>query len=254
MVAAPAFHPLRQPDGTLPAIDVYPVGGRHTMPSLAHERARLILLEILLALLAPASLVAAELAVLWNPRNLREHLLPDLLVALGAGEDDPAYGVLRKQYRLWDEAGPPDLVIELASRTTVGRDNLGKKEDYARLGVREYVQFDPLEEHLRPGLRVYRLRRGVYAPVAPRTDGSVPSGVLDEYAWVRQGIHLRLRERASGLLVPTPEEARRAAEAARQAAEAHAATVEAHAAVVEDENARLRAEIARLRAGLPPIG
>lgn len=122
--------------------------------------------------------------------------------------------------------------------------------------MREYVQFDPLEEYLQPGLRVYRLRRGVYAPAAARKDGSVPSGVLGEYDWVRQGIHLRLRERASGLLVPTPEEARQAAEAARREAvagwaqEAAARTdAEAHAAAVEDENARLRAEIARLRAG-----
>lgn len=225
------------------------------MPSLAHERARLIIVELLLSLLAPGSLVAVELAVLWNPRDFRDHLLPDIMVALGAGEHDPVYGVLRKQYRIWDEAGPPDLVIELASKTTVGRDNLGKREDYARLGVREYVQFDPLEEFLRPSLRAYRMRNGVYVPAQARRDGSTRSSTLRAYDWVRQGIYLRLRERATGLLVPTPMEARAAAEAARAReaaaradAEARTTDAEARAAAAEAENARLRAEIARLRA------
>jgi Uma2 family endonuclease len=251
MVTVPPHHPLRQPDGTLPDIGIYPVGGRHTMPSLAHERARLVIVELLLSLLAPGSLVAVELAVLWNPNNLRDHLLPDIMVALGAGEDDPLYGVLRKQYRIWDEAEPPDLVIELASKTTVGRDNLGKKEDYARLGVREYVQFDPLEEFLQPGLRAYRLRNGVYVPAPARGDGSVRGGVLPAYDWVRQGIYLRLRERATGMLVPTPTEARDAAEAAQAREAAARAAAEARAGNAEAEIARLRAEIARLQAEPP---
>jgi Uma2 family endonuclease len=250
------------------------------MPSLAHERARLIIMQILISLLAPGSLVAAELALLWNPKNLRDHLLPDIMVALGAGEDDPVYGVLRKQYRIWHEDGPPDLVIELASKTTVGRDKLGKKEDYAALGVREYVQFDPLEEFLQPGLQAYRLRDGVYEAVAPADDGSMPSLALIGYDWVRDGIYLRLRDRATERLVPTPEEARareaaraRAAERAeraakaRAAAEAERAEAEAHAraaaeaerdqaaaraAAAENEVARLQAQIARLQANLPP--
>jgi Uma2 family endonuclease len=226
-----ASAPFRQPE-PLPDISIYPVGGRHRMPSFAHERARLIIMQILIRLFAPAGMVASELALMWDPDNLRTHLLPDTMVALGVGELDPIYGVLRNQYRIWHEGKPPDLVIELASRTTVGRDNLGKKEDYAALGVPEYVQFDPLRKYLRSGLRVYQLRGGVYRPVHAQPQGAASSAVLSGYEWLQQDIYLRLRDRATGLLVPTPDEARAAAEA--------------RALIAEEEVARLRAEIARL--------
>ena len=250
------------------------------MPSFAHERARLVIVQVLIALLAPRSLVAEELALMWDPHNLRDHLLPDVMMALDVGEYDAVYGVLRNQYRIWDEGKPPDLVIELASKTTVGRDRLGKKEDYARLEVREYVQFDPLEQYLRPGLQVYRLRGDAYEPAPETEDGAVPSEVLPGYAWLQVGIQLRLRVQATGRLVPTPQEAQAQAEAARaqaeaaqaqaevervreaaarQAAEAerareaeHAAAAMARAQEAEDEVVRLRAEIARLQAGVLP--
>jgi Uma2 family endonuclease len=278
-------HPLRRPDVTLPDVRDYPEGESNVMPSLAHERARTKILEILLDLYAPTSLVALELAILRDPHNWRDHLVPDILVALGAGEIDPMYHVLRRQYRLWDEDGPPHLVIEFASRTTIGRDNVGKRvaaavdrpgpvaaasplgcprgEDYAAMGVREYVQFDPLEEFLRPGLQVYQLDNGSYQRVQPAADGALPSGVLDGYDWVQQGILLRLRDRTTGKLVPTPQEARdREAERARMEAEraqaaerslrdAEAARVQAEEARARDAEAemeRLRAEIARLHA------
>jgi Uma2 family endonuclease len=222
------------------------------MPSFAHERARLIIMQILIRLFAPASLVASELALMWDPHNLRAHLLPDIMVALGVGELDPVYHVLRNQYRIWHEGEPPDLVIELASRTTVGRDNLGKKEDYAALGVPEYVQFDPLRKYLRSGLRVYRLQRGVYRPVHAQPHGAVPSVALSGYEWLQQDIYLRLRDDATGALVPTPDEERAEAEAARDRESVRADAEAARAQAAEDEVARLRAEIARLRGGASP--
>jgi hypothetical protein len=207
------------------------------MPSFAHDEARTVSRGLLRTVLTAQDLVVGELAIVWDPDDLRRHLVPDLLVALGAGELDPVYGVKRLQYRIWDEQGPPDLVVEFASRSTVGRDNLGKKEDYANLAVQEYVQFDPLGELLDPRLRVYRLVSSGYEPVPAAGDGAVASLVVDGYAWVVVGDLLRLREEVTGQLVPTPEEARMAAEARADAA--------------EGELARLRAELARLR-GMPP--
>lgn len=234
------------------------------MPSYAHDVARTIARAQLRTVLPEWDLVVGELAVLWDPHDHRRHLVPDLMVALGAGELDPVYGVLRLQYRIWDEQGPPDLVVEFASRSTVGRDNLGKKEDYAGLGVREYVQFDPLGELLDPRLQVYRLVAGGYERVAAAADGAVPSQVVAGYAWVAAGDQLRLRERATGRLVPTPEEARAAAEeqarqerAARQDAEERAAREEqarqdAEERAIREEQGRLAAEarIAALEAQL----
>jgi hypothetical protein len=57
--------------------------------------------------------------------------------------------------------------------------------DYALVGVREYVQFDPLEETLSPGLRVDHLRKTRYQQVTPDTRGGFPSVVLPTYGWVR---------------------------------------------------------------------
>lgn len=212
------------------------------MPSVAHEQARTQTIGLVRTVAPPDDLVAGELAVLWDPRDLREHLMPDLMVARGVGQMDPVYGILRRQYRIWDEGKPPDLIAEFASPSTVGRDSLGKQEDYARMGVREYVQFDPLEELLQPGLRVYRLRGGVYRVVAPAADGSVASAVLAGYDWLQVGMHLRLRDQATGRLVPTPEEAQAAAEKARREAEARARAAEERVARLEAE---LRAALAR---------
>jgi Uma2 family endonuclease len=239
----------------VPDVHIYPEGQFRTMPSMAHERARTLTTALLGSVAAPTDLMASELALLWNPRDLREHLVPDILVALGVGDLDPVYGILRRQYRAWDEGKVPDLIVEYASPSTVVRDMLGKKEDYARLGVREYVQFDPLEESFQPGLRVYRLRRKSYREVPAGTDGAVPSLVLVGYEWVQMGLHLRLRERKTRRLVATAEEAwareaaaRLAAEEARAAAEQAQSREAARAAAAEAELARLRAEIARLRA------
>ncbi len=77
---------------------------------------------------------------------------------------------------------------------------------------------------------------GIWCPIggytgAPTTvDGAVPSLVVAGYAWITVGDLLRLRDEATGRLVPTTKEALLAA---------------------EEEVARLRAELERLR-GVPP--
>jgi hypothetical protein len=215
------------------------------MPSLVHEEARSQTRALLLAVAPPADLVASELPVMWDPSDLRRYLMPDLMLVRSAGRMDVVYKVPRRQYRIWQENRAPDLVIEFASPSTVSRDTLGKKEDYATLGVREYVQFDPLEEMFRPGLRVYRLRGGVYLPATPARDGSVASAVLRGYAWLKVEEHLRLRDRTTGRLVPTPEEARRQAE--QQRAQEAAARQRAEQQRAQEAAARQRAEEERER-------
>jgi hypothetical protein len=242
-MATPSIRQRGRPEG-MRDLSEYPIGGSNAMPSFLHGRTLLTIEEVLIRLLAPESLVARELLVMKNPHNLRDNLLPDLLVKLGAGELDPVYGVPRNQYRNWDEGGPPDLVLEAASKTTVGRDSAGKKEDYAAMGVREYVQFDPTGELLEPRLKVFYLAGTRFVPAPVAADGSVRSMVLEGYAWVRLGDVLRLRDAASGQLAPTPAEAAEAAEAARADAMRR----------VEDKDAEiaaLRAELARFRGAGP---
>ena len=138
---APAPAPAR--DRRLEAAR-YPDRGNTVMPTVAHEVARLVARDVLATSLEPEALVAVELIRYLRYGDPKRFLVPDVLVALGAGQEDPVRGGRRHVYWIWDEGGPPDLVIELASKRTVTRDNVGKKEDYAACGMREYVQFDPL--------------------------------------------------------------------------------------------------------------
>ncbi|MGH2388424.1 MAG: Uma2 family endonuclease, partial [Chloroflexota bacterium] len=205
-----------------------------------------------------------------DEHNLRRHLTPDVFVARGVGEFDPVYGIPRAQYRLWEEGRVPDLVYEGASPSTIYRDSAGKKDNYAVLGVREYVQFDPTGEMLSPRLQVFRLGQASrYEAVTPEADGSVRCVTLPGYDWLIDGYLLRLRERATGRLVPTAREqaatararadaegeraameaARAEREMVRAGAEAERAAMEAaRADSAEAELMRLREQVARLQA------
>jgi len=246
----------------VPDIRVYPQSGNRPMPSTEHGRSQRTMAAILEEILPEDDIVVVELMLLLDRHNWTRQLTPDLFVALGVGPLDPVYRVLRRQYRLWDEEHVPDLVYEAASPSTFARDSAGKKDDYAALGVREYVQFDPVGGLLDPRLQVFRLNQwSVYEPVPAEEDGSVRSVTLPRYDWVITGYLLRLRDRVTGILVPTPLE-RANAEAARanieadradtetrradaEAARANSEAERAHLAEMETE--RLRAELARLR-------
>jgi Uma2 family endonuclease len=218
--------PVRLAPG-FPDIRDYPQSGNRTMPSTLHERAQRTVAMLLEAIVAPDDIVAVELMVLLDAGNWRRHLTPDVFVALGVSALDPVYSVPRRQYRLWDEGKVPDLVYEGASPSTKDRDSAGKKDDYAAMGVREYVQFDPLGELLFPQLQVHRLTTfGSYQRVVAQSDGSVRCVTFPDYDWLIVGYLLRLRDRATGHLVPTPGE---------------------RADSAETELARLREQLARLR-------
>ena len=69
--------------------------------------------------------------------------------------------------------GPPDLVVEILSRSTRSVDLVPKANLYAHGGVPEYWVADPDE----PSLIVYALREGRYEPV-PAEPGTARSLVL----------------------------------------------------------------------------
>ncbi len=276
--AAMATMPVRLAPG-VPDIGEYPVSGNRPMPSTQHQRAQRTAALLLEDILPPEDVVGEELMILLDAHNLRRHLTPDVFVARGVGEFDPVYGLPRRQYRIWDEGKVPDLVYEGASPSTFYRDSAGKKDDYAALGVREYVQFDPTGGMLSPRLQVFRLGlTGRYEAVAADSDGSVRCVTLPDYDWLIEGFLLRLRDRTTGRLVPTQREQtaaaralaasareqaasareQAAAESVRAQAEATRAEIEAARAEVEAAHARLEAaradsaeaELARLRVQL----
>jgi Uma2 family endonuclease len=141
----------------------------------------------------------------------------------------------RRKYLLWEEGKVPCFVLETTSESTRDRDE-EKKGIYAKLGVEEYFQFDPLGEYLSPRLQGHRLMGGRYRPIRPNADGSLVSrstGVI----FRAEGTQLRLTDAATGAPLLRNEEerkARRQAEKAQRQAEKKAAT-EAKARQQADE-------------------
>jgi Uma2 family endonuclease len=198
----------------------------------------------------PSVYVSGNMMMYYEPGNRSAVFSPDVFVALGAGDGE------RRVYKIWDEACPPTVVIEVSSRSTAREDKVRKRELCERLGVQEYWLYDPANEGPGPPLQGWRLRGWRYAPIVPEADGSLASGALG----------LRLRVEADGLVnlydvdghcLPRLDDVYAGwaagaaladrAEADRRAAEARAAAAEAAQATAEAEVVRLRSELARAR-------
>lgn len=73
--------------------------------------------------------------------------------------------------------GPPDIVVEIVSPSSGGRDRIRKAALYAMNGVREYWLVDPKEKEI----VVQILEQGVFVPIE-QTAGTARSVVLEEFA------------------------------------------------------------------------
>jgi hypothetical protein len=117
----------------------------------------------------------------------------------------------------------------MASKHT-WREDLGEKRLlYERLGVREYILFDPEGKYLRPRLLAFRLVEGRYEFIAPDADDRLRSEELGLFLKAGRRM-LRLIDAATGNLVPTRQEQ---AEQAQRQAEALAAEVARLKALLE---------------------
>lgn len=158
---------------------------------------------------------------------------PDILVhpTLGEGE--------RTWLSLVDD-GPPALIIEVASPSTAVDHDLnlmsprGKPSVYERIGVLEYLVFDPIGQILPGQVRAWRRGARGYEPWEAEGDGRWHSGALG-VSFAPQGLWLRLYDQ-NGQLVSTIREMHRERQRLSDANRAQA-----------DELARLRAELRRLR-------
>lgn len=132
----------------------------------------------------------------------------------------------RRIYKVWEEGGAvPSFVLEVTSRSTRAEDCGSKRGVYAYLGVREYWQYDPTGDYLRPPLRGW-VRDGdqyreIQRGLGPDRDFALLSEVLGLELHLHAG-RLRFRDPATSAWLRTYRESaddRRAAEAARAAAE-----------------------------------
>ena len=140
----------------------------------------------------PDVYVSGNLFIYYEEGNPRAVVAPDVFVVLGADRAD------RSTYRLWEEPKAPDFVLEITSRSTRREDQVHKRELYRSLGVREYWQFDPTNDYLRPPLQGLELVAGDYRRLPARElEGGMPA-----LASVVLGLELRLTERGLRLHDP----------------------------------------------------
>jgi len=176
---------------------------------------------------APDVHVGGNLFLYYVQGDPRGVVSPDVYVTKGIPKG------LRRIYKLWEEKKPPSLVIEVTSDSTRDEDLRKKKGIYERLGVEEYLLFDPLGDYLEPRLQGYRLVSRRYQPLSLESDGSLTSRTIG-LKLLPEGHRLRLIDPATGEPLLSDQEVRnRLAEeaAARRAA--------------EEEIVRLRRELAR---------
>ena len=172
--------------------------------------------------------VGGNLFLCYRKGDPSAALAPDVLLAKGVTKWD------RPNYLLWEETAP-SLVMEITSRKTRGEDRGKKKDVYERIGVEEYVLFDPYGDWLRPRLQGFRLDRGRYQPIAPDEDGSLASRTTG-LILRPEGERLRLFDPAAGKPLLWTDEL----DGAR--AEAEAALAGAEAALAEERAVRRKLE------------
>lgn len=184
--------------------------------------------------------VTGNILLFYRRGNRRKHVSPDVMVVKGL---DPHQ---RDNYLLWEEGKPPDVVIEVTSKSTRDEDLEDKFEIYRdEIKVREYFLFDPRAEYLKPSLKGYRLVRGNYVPIKQVND-RLPSKGLGLHL-ERHGTELRFGNPKTGQWLPTLRESRDEAEQSRHQSElARQQAVQARQAL-QAENERLRRELEALK-------
>jgi len=121
--------------------------------------------------------VSGNLFIRYREQGIEKRVAPDTFVIFGMSNED------RTSYKLWEGGKAPDFVLEITSKGTVTKDREQNPAIYRGFGVKEYFQYDPTGEYLRPtSLQGVRLEQGQYVPIAatilPNQVLSLPSQVL----------------------------------------------------------------------------
>ncbi len=172
--------------------------------------------------------VSGDLLIYYEEGNPRVSIAPDVFVVFGVEKRE------RLNYKLWEEGRAPSFVLEVASPST--RDDLGRS-GYARLGVREYWQYDPSGEYLPARLQGERLTRSGYVrqPALTAPDGALTfrSETLALELRAAPGREMRFRDPTTGDDLRSHDEEA----AGRLAAESRVAAAETRAAAAAEDRA-----------------
>ena len=111
--------------------------------------------------------VSGNLFIYYEQGNPKAVVAPDVFVVFDVEKKK------RPSYRVWEEQGNvPDFVLEITSKSTTSEDRGTKKGLYAYLGVKEYFQYDPNADYLKPSLQGFRLVEGNYLPLLEQLNDS----------------------------------------------------------------------------------
>lgn len=191
--------------------------------------------------------VSGNMFIYYEKGNPGAVVAPDVFVVMGAPNHD------RRSYLLWQEPKAPDFVMEITSASTRSEDQGTKRGLYAFLGVREYWQYDPTSDYLKPPLRGLQLQVENYVPLPAHSslDGGIVmrSAVLGLDLRLEKG-RLRFYDPATNEQLLSYQEAelqRREEMQARQRAEAEARREAAAQQAVEARLAELEATLRELQ-------
>ena len=181
--------------------------------------------------------VGADLMLYYQEGVPQRFVAPDVFVVLDCD------GGMRRTFKTWEEQRVPAVVFEITSKYSRREDEVIKPEKYARIGVAEYVLYDPEGEYLSQRLVAHRLSGNAYERVEPNDRGLLDCRSLG-ITLELDGPDLVLRDAATRAVLLTQlesaESEREAERAAREAEKQARETAEAKLAAAEEELNRLR--------------
>ena len=121
--------------------------------------------------------VSGNLFIRYEKDLAEKRVAPDLFVVFGMSNED------RVSYSIGKDGGKaPDFVLEVTSKGTMTKDRNQNPLIYQYLGVKEYFQYDPSGEFLKPAsLQGVRLENDKYIAIATST---LPDGTLSLHSEV----------------------------------------------------------------------
>lgn len=193
-----------------------------------------------------ATFVAFKNVGLFGSIN-EQAVVPDVLLTLDV-DVRPAES---RAYFVWEYGRPPDLVVEIVSKTPGGEDSR-KKQRYAQMGVPYYVVYDPFAFRGNRPLKAYQKHGIGYMDIANPTN--LPELRLGLTVWDGsyqglEGKYLRFLD-ASGKMLATGQE-RAELESKRADQESKRADQESQRADQESQRAERLAQKLR-ELGLDP--
>jgi len=183
-----------QPDGTIAWVNIplteaeflHPKEGYHLPNSTFHDAVAGEVKDMLTCRYAadPTVGVFRDLLIEWDTPDMGDHC-PDTFVAFGIRAKEQN----RHKFIVANEGVRPALIIEVVSPSYRKADRQTKVEQYAQMGVQEYVIIDGWTDRAAVAAEVlgYRLVDGRYQPIAPDGDGRIWCATVGVWMSIQAG-------------------------------------------------------------------